>query len=650
LTLRHAEEFVHFVSDAAFNDFMARASLTGDWTYPEQDNAFRFKDLPYPKAPGYLWFLGCIYRVTSWMQLADPASDNFLLWPRVVQMMLGLGSCILTFQIGRRTWGATSGLLAAAGMATYWLLIYYEGSLHSPSLEAFLILLMLTMLSRLRERPTLALAVAGGLVLGFLIVTRKNVLVFLPLALFWLGYARDQVRWKSVSQALLVLAGVCAMIAPATWRNWRASGAPVLVSCDVGRNLYIANNPAADGLHPVIPEQTELTGTSGWSIFLYPDMVDGLGRRLGYQLTCAEAETWFAQQAWVYARENTHRVMSLLGRKLVAFCSPIEISSDQVPEYDRRAAPVLKRLPGNFAWILGPALVGGLVTVLRFRSFSPSQRRELGLLALFALAYVVSFLPGIAESRYRVGLLPLLLLSAGYAWTQLAESARQGKWTTLVMLAGALALALVVTSRNWLGYQPDLAKWYYERGVVARLAGDHAIAAERFLAAAGVRPDFVEAHHNAALALAESGQVATAETEFYQALLLRPDHRDVYLNLAHFLASTARLEEAMDVAAAAISRFPRDAALYLGVGRLVTDEGHFAGALPYVERALTLEPENSEAHALAGVILARLLRQQEARESMLRAVMLAPGNPKYTSLLAEIENGPPPQGIVPVQE
>ena len=67
-------------------------------------------------------------------------TDGSYLAVRVVQMFLGLVSAFLVYLLTRRLFGRLAGLLACFIMSTYWVFIFYDGELHSPTLNVFLLL------------------------------------------------------------------------------------------------------------------------------------------------------------------------------------------------------------------------------------------------------------------------------------------------------------------------------------------------------------------------------------------------------------------------------------------------------------------------------------------------------------------------------
>ncbi len=368
--------------------------------------------MPFIKAPGYLYFLAVVYELTG------PSYWG----PRIVQALLGLlgaASCLLSFWVGRAIVGGAVGLIHAALMALCWSLVYSEAMLHAPALDVFLLLLVLLLLLQWRYRFSLVRGLVVGVLFGIFALVRKNSQMLIPVGLIWLAWPTIQSgRVKDVIAPACALAGGFMLaIVPIAWRNLEVSGELVLISCDGGRAFYEGNNSATDGAHPAHPEQQEWTGTTGWDLSKYPEAFAALKRRLGRELSHYEFDRYFAHQAWKFIRENPGDLARLILRKALLFWGPMEVSSDRVVHYDRVDSRVLRELPGRFPLVLCLALVGLGFIAREWRPETTTQAAKHGtmLVLVLLLTYFTSILPFLPASRYRVAVIPLLLLFAAVA-------------------------------------------------------------------------------------------------------------------------------------------------------------------------------------------------------------------------------------------
>ncbi|MEM7354699.1 MAG: glycosyltransferase family 39 protein, partial [Acidobacteriota bacterium] len=164
--------------EAQYHDYWARALLSGDWTPPEGVTDPEIPQRPYFRPPGYPFVLAGIYSV------AGPS----YLWPRVLQMLLGLASCLLLFSLTRFAFGTPPALFAAALAAVYWLFIFFEGELMAVGLLIFLLLAILRLAASWSQAFTVQRALVTGLLLGVAVLVRPNAAALAPVLVLWAGW------------------------------------------------------------------------------------------------------------------------------------------------------------------------------------------------------------------------------------------------------------------------------------------------------------------------------------------------------------------------------------------------------------------------------------------------------------------------------
>ncbi|MHC4945006.1 MAG: glycosyltransferase family 39 protein [Planctomycetota bacterium] len=416
--LREIKDAPHFYFpfvDASYHDYWARALVSGDWAnLPDDASGLNpgIESHPYVRPPGYPFFLAFLYLISGSSHLAV----------RFVQMLLGLLNGVLVYFLGRRLFNGGVGLISAAFMNVYWILIYFEGKLQAPVLLIFLILCLMHLCRLLVLRTTFMRAVAVGVVLGLIALVRPNILLFLPVLLGWMGWLayRSKAKGRFPIFAAGIILGAAAAIAPVTIRNHTASGEFVLISANAGVNLYIGNNEAAAGtfVHGIPDLETFR------NCFDYPTIVRNLESKLGKELTYSQVSQYFTSRALEFISGHPLRFLELLGRKTLLFWGPGEIKHNNEVELDRRFSSTLRRIPGNFAALLAMALVGGIMLFLHLRGRhvdpeEPAERREEKLamsvlMGLFVLTYFASFLPFFVTSLYRVPIIPFLLIAGAF--------------------------------------------------------------------------------------------------------------------------------------------------------------------------------------------------------------------------------------------
>ena len=467
--------------DPAYHDYWARALASGDWAPPKLHPDPMIPTTPYGRPPVYPHFLALVYRLTGGSYVAA----------RVVQMGVGLVSAFLMWLFARALFGRVVGLIAAAFMAVYWIFIYYEGQLEGPVLEVLCLLVFMHGLRLWVNRPGHARAFATGLVFGLFVLLRPNAILVTPVLLAWMAWVlwrRGELR-RLVTTGCLTCVGAALVIAPATIRNYRASGEFCLVTFGGPVNLYMGNNQYADSTTPTIPELIEFTGARTWTGFHYPMIVRGIARKLGKDtITYAEAGRYFKQRAWEYIKNHPGKTAERVVKRALLFWGPMEVTSNDVTHYTKRNSLTLRYMPG-FPVVFSLSLLGLLLfaTAGHVRGRQPSgafedrQRLEMAaLIVAFVLAYFATFLPFIVSCRFRVPLTPFLALFAGYALWRVGRFIAAREVAAALLWAGIGAGLLGLCSIRFAPYEPELGYWHLMRGVAYRLKGDFDGAAENF--------------------------------------------------------------------------------------------------------------------------------------------------------------------------
>ncbi|GAG06222.1 unnamed protein product, partial [marine sediment metagenome] len=229
------------------------------------------------------------------------------------------------------------------------------------------------------------------------------------------------------------------------------------------------NNEYANGLAaPAISELGEF-GTC----FDYPAIVAKLEKKLGRRLKHSEVSAWFAGQAGRFISEKPGKFVGLLVKKLCLLLGPVEIGHNKVIYYERKSSLLLRYLPANFALIMSLAVVGlGQMLFGAWRGRDEAgrspQRGEVALLVgLLAGMLLISILPFFVSSRYRLPVIPLLLLGGAYGLVGLWRKLSARNWPAVACWAGVLVAAYAGVALMPYRHQPRLrlAKWHCDRGL-----------------------------------------------------------------------------------------------------------------------------------------------------------------------------------------
>jgi tetratricopeptide (TPR) repeat protein len=622
--LVRAPDFRYPLIDAAYHDYWARALSRGDWSPPRDYPDPEIARQPFFRPPGYPCFLALIYA----------ASAGSFLAPRLVQMGLGLLNVVLVHRLGRRAFGRDVGLVGAALAAGYWAFIYFEGELVEPVLLVALGLGLINVVQGWSERRTAARAVAGGVLLGLFALVRPNVLLFVPVLVLWMWWVArrrgDRRGWRVVLGGFLP--AVALTIAPATLRNYRVTDHFVLITANAGVNLYIGNNPETDCVWPSIPALKTVAGLDGWTCFDYPRITRALERKLGQPLTHSDASAYFTAQALAYVRTHPTQTLARIVKKAALFWGPAEISNNKVTHYERLNSPTLRNLP-DFPLALSWAAAGLLALVLDLRTAGATAAAEayrrqrvetVVLLVLFVTAYFMSYLPYFVADRYRVPLIPFLLIVGAYGLTRFGGMLLRREFQRAAVVAVAWVGAYAVARTPFYPYVPDLARWHYDRGRAFSGIGQRERAASEYAESIRLNPDDYRARVNLGLELSSRGRAAEALEQFQQALRVAPDLAVAHRNVGLMLARQGRQDEAITAYRRAVELDPDYSLALVSLGNALRERGETAEAITRLRAAIALVPGNAATHNNLGLAWSAQGELREAEAEYREALRLNP--------------------------
>jgi tetratricopeptide (TPR) repeat protein len=607
LQLRSSPGFEHPHMDELYHDEWAQAIAAGE----------TFIEGPYFRAPLYPAFLGAIYA----------AFGQDYLTPRVIQALLGSLSCGLLFLVGRAVFGRAVGSVAGFVAASYWMLIYFDGELLIPTLIVFLDLLLIWLLLRAAGAPGKLAFGLAGVALGLSAIARPNILLFAPAIVVWLFVTYRERRQRALKYVVCVTVGCLLVILPITVRNYVVGNDLVLIASQGGVNLYIGNNPLSDGQTAIVP------GTPGdWWGGYYATIARAEQAR-GRKLKPSEVSRYYFAEAWGFIRGQPAKFLALTGHKLSLFWSWWEIANNKNIYFTtRRFTPIVRLLPLGFG-VIGPLGIVGLVLCWR-------RRGELFPLWGFVLVYMVSVVMFFCTARYRMPVLPPLILLATNAVFQGVTAAARARFKPLLggLVVLALATVLVTVGSGARGARVDgmsylgLGRAYEEQGRLDR-------AVEAYREALKLEPDYLMARFNLGTVLGRMRRYPEAIAELRRALvtprdLMRGETEgtvaSIHNNLANVLLESGALAEAVEHYQAAIKLYGSDVEgdtafnAQFNLGRALDALGRPAEAVDAFEAALRADPDNPNALHGLGRALSRQGRYGEALVPLRRCLRLKP--------------------------
>lgn len=530
------------------------------------------------QAPLYPYLLAVVYRLTG-----AGVHAVYLL-----QIALSLAGIYALYRAGRILGGRGEdeggeriGLGAALLAALYGPFVFYDVLLLKESLAVTVTCALLWAMVSAREAGGEGSArrrwLGAGALLGVLALLRENALLLAPL-LLPLAWRRED-RWRGLAaRGALFLAGLLLPLAPVALRNGYVGGFYSPTTFNGGVTFYIGNHAGADGTYiPLVPGR-QIPEMERRDPVLLAE------KALGRTLTASEVSAYWLDRALDWARSHPGDFLRLQLRKLWMYWSGYEWP-DAVDYYHfRTLSPVLALplLEYGGACLLA---LGGLALL--------GTGRKLALWApvwLFALAWMGATVLFFLFARYRLPMVPCLLLLGSTILAAAFELLRTRRWV-LALPFVLLVLAAFVFPRTR-GYAPREDLLHYNLGRLYAEAGEPEKAAEEYAEALAANPQDFLAALNLGSLRARRGDYAAARRYFELAERLAPESDDVQSNL----------------------------------GGIALAAGDPAEAERRFDRALALNRENLAALHNKAVLRARAGDLDEARRLNGELLRLEPGN------------------------
>jgi tetratricopeptide (TPR) repeat protein len=505
--------YVIQISDAPyFNDPAGDSRYFFDRAQNILAGNFLGHTVPFYSSPLYPYFIAGIF----WLF----GQEIFVLC--IIQIIIGSANCIVIYLITRKLSGTQSLPAVISGMCAvlYGLLVFFDADMLMIFMTLLFVDCGLYFLISFHELQRMYTVVIAGLAIGLAALDRTNLLLFVPVAMWFLagGFSFTFKKWR-LKPALIFLACVIAVLLPVTLRNSIVGKDPVLVSSNAGVNLYIGNNPDAPGVF-YLPERSGLSN----------DDLEGTARQvaeqaLGKDLTPSQVSGYWAERAGQFIIHNPLKVAGLVINKFLMFWNAYEVPNNLDYYFVREhIAPVLKFTFLGF-WLLAPIAVVGFLWRCRR---GPHHGEKL--LIAFLVTYMISVLPFFITERYRLPIIPVLIVFTGLWVGDVITSVRTRKLRELIFVFGGIALLAVFV--NWPRIRFDQARMrtimgtrYLDRALLDQEThgADLGYAVLHLKWALELRPQDLHVRYELGRTYASLGYYSGAITELERILAVAPD-------------------------------------------------------------------------------------------------------------------------------
>jgi tetratricopeptide (TPR) repeat protein len=588
--------------DAQYHDQWAQSILEGE----------DFTGGVFFRAPLYPYFLAMTYKIFG---------HNYFT-PRLIQFLIGSASCVLIFLLGRKLFNRKTGVIAGFLACLYGVFIYFEGELLIPVLLVFLDLLLILSLLWAAKKPSYGRwALSGGL-LGLSAVARPNILLAGVGFLLWIILhfrGKDKGRGKSFAYAGCFVLGAILIISPVTLRNYIKGNDLVLIASQGGMNFYIGNNPQSDGVSALLPgARTTWRGS-------FKDAINIAEKETNRSLKPSQVSRFWYMKGFKFLTEKPFSFLKLMLRKFVLFWNGNEWSNNRDFYFFARSAPLLRILTWRFIiyfpfGLIAPLAMIGIVIAHR-------AKKDIFILEIFLFTYMLSVILFFVTARYRVPLLPILILFAAYALDRFIYELRQGKISEFTKYLLFFLIILIPVNLKIPGFYPENpAQAHYSLGVVYEKKGDNQKAIEEYKRALAYNPGLAEAYANLGGIYGDQGKHELSLEYYRKALQTGVDSAFALYNIGIEYHNQGLLDKAEENYKLSLFLREDNPRVHYLLGEVYFEKGMLKDAIREYEQAIKYDPRSASAAYRLAVTYERMGKREQAVGVLENFVLNWPGD------------------------
>ena len=204
-----------------------------------------------PVTPGFPFFLaGTVLLGKNYLLIIIP------------EALMGAGTALCAFLIGRHIFNSATGLFACAITAFYPYYVMHDTALQDTGMATFSTALSVWLVFRASRLDRTKNWLWAGLALGATALVRAAVVPVIGVTLLWAAVWGEQgTVQKRLWWCVVLLFGVVLLVGPWLIRNYRVTGAIVL-SSETGYMLWRGNNPQTFSRYPA--ESMDASTAEAW--------------------------------------------------------------------------------------------------------------------------------------------------------------------------------------------------------------------------------------------------------------------------------------------------------------------------------------------------------------------------------------------------
>jgi tetratricopeptide (TPR) repeat protein len=546
-------------------------------------------DKVYFRAPFYPLVLGAVYSISI--------QDRFFTI-RIFQHILGAILCVIMFLLTKNVFNRVSGIVAGILTMFYGPLIFYEGEILIEFFFLFLNALSLYLLILAVKKKSKFFFLLSGIALSLSIITRPNILLFVPVVFLWILFLRRTKIIQILFNAILFILPIILLVSIVTVRNYVVGKDFVLISSQGGINFYLGNNPNSDGMTPKTKKRYEWHGK-------YKDSVEEYAKRYleevkGEPLSPSQVSDYWYQKAVNYIKSQPFDWLKLMFKKSVLFWNNYEIKNVKNYYFCKRYSHLLKIVPFSFGVIATLGIFGLIINISRRPSYMSL------LLILYIFVFMFSIILYFVCDRLRlpviVGLIPFAGSGVDYFVNLDFKKMKTFILYIVILLTGGL-----FTFVDWYHIKSsDYSQEFWSVGNCYQKLKDYQNAIESYKTSIEYDKNFPETHLNLGNCYWAIGDFEKAKQSYEEVIRLDVNNARAFNNLGVYSEKKDDIEKALEYYKKSISLSPDYSRAKTNLGTLLLKLGQIDEGKNLLEESLKLDDSDADTYlglAIYGYII-----------------------------------------------
>ncbi len=501
----------------------------------------------YFRAPLYPYFLAALALITN----------SSILWSKILQVLLCGGTAVFLYRLSEHLFNRKTAIVAGFIYAFYGTLVFYEAMFLIPAIFLFLVVWGIYRLLVHQDRQEWYVPLITGIVLGLAALARPNILLTVPFLMLWMYFSSNLTTGllSRSRRPLILLLGVVLTVLPVTIRNKIVTGDYILISSQGGINLYLGNNPDADGLTMLMPE-VQLNEAVSWDQFGEVTRA-AAEREAMHPLSDAQESSFWSTKAVKFIVHNPGKFLDLIWRKTVYLLDGFENSDNADIYYQRNRSSLFSVLVWHkliyfpYGLLLPLTIAGIYLTRERFKSILP--------IYIYLVAYIPSIVLFLVTARHRLPLVPFMIMLSAAGVVKLFSGSVRTKSVAMATLLFAIPLVFL----NMTYYDEGESSGFqvhFNNGIKYEQLGDLVRAEQEYQLADDIFPSSPTLLNNLGYTQFRNGKYELAADNYLRAIALKPGYSAPYNNLGLLMLKKNAPDSAISLFRRAISAYKEDAA------------------------------------------------------------------------------------------